>query len=85
MHYVSVHCAHHDVDRLFIGGRTVRRIVTICDPYAELSLADGLAATLARLDHLERCRHPSSPPGRRPLQSDHAIAAPARPVATATA
>jgi hypothetical protein len=42
-----VHCARHDVDWLFIGGRTVRRIVAICDPDAELPLADGLAAALA--------------------------------------
>jgi anti-anti-sigma factor len=58
LHYISVHCARHDVDWLFIGGPTVRRIVAICDPDAELPLADGLAAALARLDHLETCRHP---------------------------
>jgi anti-anti-sigma factor len=57
LHYVSVHCARHDVDWLFTGGRPVRRIVAICDPDAELPLADGLAAALARLDHIERCRH----------------------------
>ena len=85
LHYVSVHCARHDVDWLFIGGRTMRRLVTICDPDAELPLADGLAAALARLDHLGRCRHPVQSAGRRPLQSDHAIPAPGRPVATATA
>ena len=71
LHYVSVHCARHDVDWLFIGGRPVRRIVAICDPDAELPLADGLAAALARLDHLERCRHPVQSADRRPLQSDH--------------
>jgi anti-anti-sigma factor len=54
LHYVSVHCARHDVDWLFIG-RTVRRIVAICDPDAELPLADGLADALARLDHLGMC------------------------------
>ena len=32
LHYVSVHCARHDVDWLFIGGPTVRRLVAICDP-----------------------------------------------------
>ena len=85
LHYVSVHCARHDVDWLFIGGRAVRRIVAICDPDAELPLADGLAAALARLDHLGRCRHPVQSAGRRPLQSDHAIPVPDRPVATATA
>jgi anti-anti-sigma factor len=58
LHYVSVHCARHDVDWLFNGGKTVRRIVAICDPDAELPLADDLAAALARLDHLEHCRHP---------------------------
>jgi anti-anti-sigma factor len=46
LHYVSVHCARHDVDWLFIGGPTVRRIVAICDPDAELPLADGLAAPI---------------------------------------
>ena len=56
LHYVSVNCARHDVDWLFIGGRTVRRIVAICDPDAELPLADGLADALARLDHLGMCR-----------------------------
>ena len=58
LHYVSVHCARHDVDWLFIGGRIVQRIVAICDPDAELPLADDLGAALARLDHLGRCRHP---------------------------
>jgi len=71
------------VDWLFIGGRTMRRIVAICDPDAELPLADGLAAALARLDHLGRCRHPIQSADRRPLQSEHAIP-PGRPVATAT-
>jgi hypothetical protein len=55
LHYVSVHCARHDVDWLFIGGWPVRRIVAICDPDEELPLADGLAAALARLDHLGMC------------------------------
>jgi anti-anti-sigma factor len=63
LHYVSVHCARHDVDWLFIGGRTMRRLVAICDPHAELPLADGLAAALARLDHLEHCRHAVQPVG----------------------
>ena len=61
LHYVSVHCARHDVDWLFIGGRTMRRMVAICDPDAELPLADGLAAALARLDHLANL-------GREPLE-----------------
>ena len=47
LHYVSVHCARHDVEWLFIGDRIVRRIVAICDPDAELPLADSLAAALA--------------------------------------
>ena len=51
----------------------------------ELPLADGPAAALARLDHLGRCRHPVQSASRRPPQSDHAIPAPGRPVATATA
>ena len=84
LHYVSVHCARHDVDWLFIGGRTMRRIVAICDPDAELPLADAVAAALARLDHLGRCRHAVQSAGRRPLQ-DHAIPASGRSVATATA
>ena len=57
LHYVSVCCGRRDVDWLFIGGRSVRRIVSICDPDEELPQADDLAAALARLDHLERCRH----------------------------
>jgi len=84
LHYVSVHCARHDVDWLFIGGRTMRRIVAICDPDAELPLADAVAAAMARLDHLGRCRHAVQSAGRRPLQ-DHAIPASGRSVATATA
>jgi anti-anti-sigma factor len=71
LHYVSVHCARHDVDWLFICAPTVRRIVAICDPDAELPLADGLPAALDRLDHLERCRHPSRPPSRKPPPSEH--------------
>ncbi len=65
LHYISVHCARHDVDWLFIGGQTVRRIVAICNPDAELPLADGPAAALARLDHLERCRHPVQSAGQQ--------------------
>jgi anti-anti-sigma factor len=57
LHYVSVHCARHHVGWLFVGGPTVRRIVGICDPDAELPLAHDLAAALAHLDHLERCGH----------------------------
>ena len=63
LHNVSVHCARHDVDWLFTGGRPVRRLVAICDPDAELPLADDLATALARLDHLERRRHPVQPTG----------------------
>src|SRR4029453_14638654 len=54
--YCSGPCARHDVDWLFIGGRIVRRMVAICDPDAELPLADGLTAALA----------PLQPPGGRP-------------------
>ncbi|MBP1819515.1 STAS domain-containing protein [Mycobacterium sp. OAE908] len=57
LHYVSVHCARHNVDWMFIGDRIVRRIVGICDPHAELPLAQDMAAALARLDHLAHCRH----------------------------
>jgi anti-anti-sigma factor len=53
LHYVGVHCARHDVDWLFIGGRTVRRIVAICDPDAELPLADGLAAAITHQQQQE--------------------------------
>ena len=63
LHYVSVHCAHHDVDWLFTGGQTVRRIVAICDPEGELPLADDLAAALARLDHLGAAGIPSKSTG----------------------
>jgi anti-anti-sigma factor len=66
LHYVSVHCARHDMDWQFIGGWPVRRVVAICDPDEELPIAEGLDAALARLDHLGRCRHAVSSAG-----SDH--------------
>src|ERR1700741_5046815 len=34
--YVSVHCARHDVDWLFIGGRALRRLRAIRGPPARL-------------------------------------------------
>jgi hypothetical protein len=50
LHDVSVRCARRDVDWLFIGGRPVRRIVAICDPDAELPLADGRRSGAEELD-----------------------------------
>src|ERR1700741_2229600 len=48
LHYVSVHCARHDVDWLFIGGPATRGLVGIWDAGAGASPADGLAAPVAR-------------------------------------
>ena len=36
LYYVSVQCARRDVDWMIVGGRTVRRILRICDPDDEL-------------------------------------------------
>jgi anti-anti-sigma factor len=57
LYYVSVQCARRDVDWMIVAGRTVRRILRICDPNAELPLVEDIAAALARLDHVAKCRH----------------------------
>lgn len=57
LYYVSVQCARRDVDWMIAGGRTVRRILRICDPDGELPLIADLEAALARLDHVAKCRH----------------------------
>ena len=57
LHYISVQCARRDVDWMIVGGRTVRRILRVCDPDAELPLVKDIAAALARLDHVAKCRH----------------------------
>ena len=57
LHYISVQCARRDVDWMIVGGRTVRRILRVCDPDAELPLVEDIAAALARLDHVAKCRH----------------------------
>ena len=54
LHYVSGHCARHDVDWLFIGDQRVRRLVAICDPHVSLPRAHDLAAALAVLDQRGR-------------------------------
>ncbi|MCW2625888.1 STAS domain-containing protein [Mycobacterium sp.] len=58
LHCISVHCARHDVDWMFIDAQRVRRLVAICDPHATLPRAHDLAAAQAHLDHIGRCRHP---------------------------
>ena len=57
LYYVSVQCARRDVDWMIAGGRTVLRILRICDPDGELPLIADLQAALARLDHVAKCRH----------------------------
>ena len=57
LYYISVQCARHDVDWMIVGGRAVLRLLRICDAHAELPLVDDLAAALARLDHVAKCRH----------------------------
>jgi anti-anti-sigma factor len=57
LYYVSVHCARCDVDWMIAAGRSVLRILRICDPDGELPLAGDLAAAFARLDHIAKHRH----------------------------
>jgi anti-anti-sigma factor len=57
LYYVNVECARRDVDWLIAAGRTVLRILRICDPDAELPLVDDVDAALDRLDHVAKCRH----------------------------
>lgn len=58
LYYVSVHCARRDVDWMVVGGRSVLRILRICDPDGELPVVEDLSAALTRLDHVAKCRHP---------------------------
>ena len=60
LHYLSVQCARRDADWMIVGGRTVRRILRICDPDAELPVVGDIGAALAKLDHVAKCRHTSS-------------------------
>ena len=57
LYYASVQCARRDVDWMIVGGRTVRRILRICDPDDELPVVGDIGAALARLDHVAKCRH----------------------------
>jgi anti-anti-sigma factor len=61
--YVSVHCARGDVDWVILGSHPVRRMLSICDPAAELPLADDLLSGLARLDRLAQCHYHATPAG----------------------
>lgn len=56
LYYISVNCARSDVDWAIIGGRALRRLLSVCDPHGELPLDDDLASALARLDRLAQCR-----------------------------
>ena len=57
LYYASVHCARRDVDWMVIAGRSVLRILRICDPDGELPAVEDLEAALARLDHIAKSRH----------------------------
>ncbi len=57
LYYVNVQCARRDVDWLIVGGRTVKRILRICDPDLDLPLVGDFGAALSRLDHVAKCRH----------------------------
>lgn len=56
LHYISVQCSRRDVDWMVVGNRTVLRILGICDAHGELPSVDDIAAGLARLDHVAKCR-----------------------------
>jgi len=56
LHFISVQCARRDVDWMVVGNRNVLRILGICDPHGELPVVDDIAAGLARLDHVAKCR-----------------------------
>lgn len=36
--YIRAHCRHNNADWLIVGGRSVRRLLSICDPHGELPL-----------------------------------------------
>jgi anti-anti-sigma factor len=57
LYYASVQCARRDVDWMVVAGRSVLRILRICDPDGELPVIEELEAALARLDHITKSRH----------------------------
>jgi len=57
LYYVSTHCVRRDVDWMVVGGRTVLRVMRICDPDGELPVVGDFSAALARLDHVAKARH----------------------------
>jgi anti-anti-sigma factor len=57
LYYISVQCARRDVDWMIAGGRTVMRLLRICDPDDDLPLAGDIAGAYARLDHITKTRH----------------------------
>lgn len=56
LYYISVNCARADVDWAIVGGRQLRRLLSVCDPHGELPLDDDLSSALVRLDRLAQCR-----------------------------
>ena len=60
LYFISVHCMRSGVDWMIVGSPAVRRVLSICDPAAELPLADDLSAALLRLDHLAHCHSPAA-------------------------
>ena len=57
LYYVNVQCARRDVDWMIAGGRSVVRILRICDPDADLPIVGDIGSAFARLDHVAKCRH----------------------------
>lgn len=57
LYYVNVQCARRDVDWMIACGRTVLRVLRICDPDAELPITGDIGAAYARLDHITKARH----------------------------
>jgi anti-anti-sigma factor len=57
LYYVSTNCVRRDVDWMIVGGRTVLRVLRICDPDGELPVVGDFSAALARLDHVAKARH----------------------------
>ncbi|WP_159230402.1 STAS domain-containing protein [Mycolicibacterium vanbaalenii] len=76
LHFTSVHCTRSDVDWVIVGNRSVRRLLSACDPNGELPLVDELSSALLRLDRLAQCCHPVVWTGRSGWHTDNGPRAP---------